>query len=73
MEVLSKNDQAAALNSIATLFEEVDNEITAIWMKLPDKVKKQLDETGIGSKLDALAMANRMKEIASAVERSTEV
>lgn len=70
MDELSKIDQAATLNHVATLFEEVDNEITSIWMKLPEKVKKQLDDTGVGSKLDALAMANRIKEIASTVESS---
>lgn len=65
-EITDKKSAVEALDAAADLWQEVDVEFSAIWMKLPDEAKKRLNAEGAGEKFDALAMSHRLKAIAEA-------
>ncbi|WP_234625059.1 hypothetical protein RMS29_027410 (plasmid) [Agrobacterium rosae] len=64
-KIADKKSAVEALDAAAVLWKEVDDEFSAIWMKLPDEAKKRLNAEG-GEKFDALTMSHRLKEIAEA-------
>lgn len=70
MTALSKADRGAPFIELAALFEQIDKEITESWMQFPEHVRKKLNEIGLGTDLDAQAMARAMKEIAANVGQS---